>query len=39
MDEKGEAKAGRICKDNLSVVNHFAGYRLPIMLTKKREEI
>lgn len=39
MDEKGEAKAGRFNADGLSVVSHFAGYRLPVMLTKKREEI
>lgn len=39
MDEKGEAKAGRFNADGLSIVSHFAGYKLPIMLTKKREEI
>lgn len=39
MDEKGVAKAGRFNADGLSVVSHFAGYRLPVMLTKKREEI
>lgn len=39
MDEKGVAKAGRINADGLSIVFHFAGYKLPIMLTKKREEI
>ena len=39
MDEKGEAKAGRFNADGLSVVSHFAGYKLPVMLTKKREEI
>lgn len=39
MDENGEAKAGRFCKDELTVVTHFAGYQLPVMLTKKREEI
>lgn len=39
MDEKGEAKAGRFNADGLSIVSHFAGYKLPVMLTKKREEI
>ena len=39
MDEKGEAKAGRFNADGLSIVSHFAGYKLPIMLTKKIEEI
>lgn len=41
MDEKGEAKAGRIYTDGISIgiVSHFAGYKLPVMLTKKREEI
>lgn len=39
MDENGEAKAGRISNNHLSIVSHFAGYRLPVMLTKKREEI
>lgn len=40
MDENGEAKAGRFCCNGpLSVVNYFAGYRLPVLLTKKREEI
>ncbi len=39
MDEKGEAKAGRFNADGLSIVSHFAGYKFPIMLTKKREEI
>lgn len=41
MDEKGEAKAGRILAGGLglSTVSHFAGYKLPVMLTKKREEI
>lgn len=39
MDEKGVAKAGRFNADGLSVVSHFAGYKLPVMLTKKREEI
>lgn len=39
MDEKGEAKAGSISADGFSIVSHFAGYELPVMLTKKREEI
>lgn len=38
-DEKGEAKAGRIYANVLSIGSHFAGYELPAMLTKKREEI
>ena len=39
MDEKGVAKAGSFNANGLSIVSHFAGYKLPIMLTKKREEI
>lgn len=39
MDEKGVAKAGSFCVDRLSIGSHFAGYKLPVMLTKKREEI
>lgn len=41
IDEKGEAKAGRIYTAGISIgiVSHFAGYKLPVMLTKKREEI
>ena len=39
MDEKGVAKAGSFNANGLSIVSHFAGYKLPIMLTKKREGI
>lgn len=39
MDEKGDAKAGSFNANGLSIVSHFAGYELPVMLTKKREEI
>ena len=39
MDENGVAKVGRFNADGLSIGSHFAGYKLPVMLTKKKEEI
>ena len=38
-NEKGEAKIGVIHKNGMDTSTHFTGYKLPIMLTKKKEDI